>query len=92
MNCPNDRYVNDEEICKAVAAMLAKTGVKSEPDRRDQGQLLPEDPVAQYVVLSARLDTRQLRLAQPAVRGDVHARRRRPGAVQSWQLQQRQGR
>jgi peptide/nickel transport system substrate-binding protein len=28
MNCPNDRYVNDEEICKAVAAMLAKIGVK----------------------------------------------------------------
>jgi len=28
MNCPNDRYVNDEEICKAVATMLAKAGVK----------------------------------------------------------------
>ncbi len=28
MNCPNDRYVNDEEICKAVATMLAKIGVK----------------------------------------------------------------
>jgi peptide/nickel transport system substrate-binding protein len=28
MNCPNDRYVNDEEICKAVSAMLAKIGVK----------------------------------------------------------------
>lgn len=28
MNCPNDRYVNDEEICKAVSAMLAKVGVK----------------------------------------------------------------
>lgn len=28
MNCPNDRYVNDEEICKAVVTMLAKAGVK----------------------------------------------------------------
>ena len=28
MDCPNDRYVNDEEICKAVAAMLARAGVK----------------------------------------------------------------
>ncbi|MDZ7652445.1 MAG: ABC transporter substrate-binding protein [Burkholderiaceae bacterium] len=28
LNCPNDRYVNDEEICKAVAAMLARVGVK----------------------------------------------------------------
>ncbi len=28
MNCPNDRYVNDEQICQAVAAMLARIGVK----------------------------------------------------------------
>ena len=28
MNCPNDRYVNDEEICKAVAAMLARIGIR----------------------------------------------------------------
>jgi peptide/nickel transport system substrate-binding protein len=28
MNCPNDRYVNDEDICKAVAAMLARINVK----------------------------------------------------------------
>jgi peptide/nickel transport system substrate-binding protein len=28
MDCPNDRYVNDEAICSAVTAMLAKVGVK----------------------------------------------------------------
>ncbi len=28
MDCPNDRYVNDERICQAVASMLAKAGVK----------------------------------------------------------------
>ena len=28
MDCPNDRYVNDEKICQAVVAMLAKIGVK----------------------------------------------------------------
>jgi peptide/nickel transport system substrate-binding protein len=28
MNCPNDRYVNDAEICQAIASMLAKVGVK----------------------------------------------------------------
>jgi len=28
MNCPNDRYVNDAQICQAVAAMLAKIGIK----------------------------------------------------------------
>ena len=28
MNCPNDRYVNDSNICQAVAANLARIGVK----------------------------------------------------------------
>jgi peptide/nickel transport system substrate-binding protein len=28
MNCPNDRYVNDAQICQAVAANLARIGVK----------------------------------------------------------------
>jgi len=28
MNCPNDRYVNDSEICQAVAVMLARIGIK----------------------------------------------------------------
>jgi peptide/nickel transport system substrate-binding protein len=29
MNCPNNRYVNDEEICQAIVAMWAKVGVKA---------------------------------------------------------------
>jgi len=28
-DCPNDRYVNDEGICQAVVAMLARIGVKA---------------------------------------------------------------
>ena len=28
-DCPNDRYVNDEEICQAVTAMWARIGVKA---------------------------------------------------------------
>ena len=28
MNCPNDRYVNDGAICQAVAANLARIGIK----------------------------------------------------------------
>jgi peptide/nickel transport system substrate-binding protein len=27
-DCPNDRYVNDEQVCKAVAAMLTQAGFK----------------------------------------------------------------
>src|SRR4029453_514740 len=28
MDCPNDRYVNDEKICQAIVGMLARTGIK----------------------------------------------------------------
>jgi peptide/nickel transport system substrate-binding protein len=28
MDCPNDRYVNDEQICQAVVGMLARVGIK----------------------------------------------------------------
>jgi peptide/nickel transport system substrate-binding protein len=28
MHCPNNRYVNDEQICQAVAAMLAQIGIR----------------------------------------------------------------
>jgi peptide/nickel transport system substrate-binding protein len=28
MDCPNDRYINDEQICLAVTAMLARIGIK----------------------------------------------------------------
>ena len=28
MHCPNDRYVNDEQICQAATSMLARAGVK----------------------------------------------------------------
>jgi peptide/nickel transport system substrate-binding protein len=28
LNCPNNRYVNDEKICQAITAMWAKAGVK----------------------------------------------------------------
>lgn len=30
MNCPNNRYVNDEEICQAIVAMWARVGIKAQ--------------------------------------------------------------
>ena len=42
MNCPNDRYVNDEEICKAVAAMLARIGVKINLMAETKGTYFPK--------------------------------------------------
>lgn len=29
LQCPNDRYINDESICKAAASMMAKVGLKA---------------------------------------------------------------
>ncbi|MFI4986745.1 MAG: ABC transporter substrate-binding protein [Alphaproteobacteria bacterium] len=28
-DCPNDRFINDEQVCQAVAAMLARVGLKA---------------------------------------------------------------
>ncbi|MEM6762550.1 MAG: ABC transporter substrate-binding protein, partial [Pseudomonadota bacterium] len=38
MDCPNDRYVNDEQICQAVAAMLARIGVTVELNAQPKSQ------------------------------------------------------
>ncbi|WP_108663495.1 ABC transporter substrate-binding protein [Acuticoccus kandeliae] len=38
MDCPNDRYVNDEQICQAVAAMLARIGVKVDLNAQPKAQ------------------------------------------------------
>ena len=51
MDCPNDRYVNDEAICQAVASYLARIGIDVE---------LNAQPKAQYfakVLASGGFDT-----------------------------------
>jgi peptide/nickel transport system substrate-binding protein len=50
MDCPNDRYVNDEQICLATVSMLAKVGIKVN---------LLAQPKAKYFakVLAPKLDT-----------------------------------
>jgi len=42
MNCPNDRYVNDESICKAVAAMLDRINVKVNLSAETKGTYFPK--------------------------------------------------
>jgi peptide/nickel transport system substrate-binding protein len=42
MNCPNDRYVNDGEICQAVAANLARIGVKINLEAETKGTYFPK--------------------------------------------------
>lgn len=48
MDCPNNRYVNDEAICQAVVSMLAKIGVKVD---------LKAQPKAQYFSKILAYDT-----------------------------------
>lgn len=38
MDCPNDRYVNDGQICVAVAGMLAKAGIKVNVNAQPKAQ------------------------------------------------------
>jgi peptide/nickel transport system substrate-binding protein len=42
MNCPNDRYVNDGEICQAVSASLAKVGVRVRLQAETKGTYFPK--------------------------------------------------
>ena len=50
MDCPNNRYVNDEQICLAAVSMLAKVGIKVN---------LLAQPKAKYFgkILAPKLDT-----------------------------------
>ena len=42
LNCPNDRYVNDGAICQAVAASLARVGVKINLQAETKGTYFPK--------------------------------------------------
>jgi peptide/nickel transport system substrate-binding protein len=42
MNCPNDRYVNDGQICEAVAANLARVNIKVNLKAETKGTYFPK--------------------------------------------------
>jgi peptide/nickel transport system substrate-binding protein len=42
MNCPNDRYVNDADVCQAVAANLARVGIKVNLQAETKGTYFPK--------------------------------------------------
>ena len=50
MDCPNDRYVNDEAICQAVVSMLAKIGVRVKLNAQPKAKYFPK-------ILAPRLET-----------------------------------
>jgi peptide/nickel transport system substrate-binding protein len=65
LNCPNDRYVNDGDICRAVIGMLARVGVKVNPII---------EPKAQYFakVLKPKYETSFYLLGWTPATGDSH--------------------
>ncbi len=42
IDCPNNRYINDEKICVAVSAMLAKIGVSAKVNAIPRAQYFPK--------------------------------------------------
>ena len=60
LSCPNERYVYDENICLAVVSMLAKVGVKIEPQIEPTAkwsQRLNNLDVSMYMIGHAGLPT-----------------------------------
>ena len=41
LNCPNDRYINDEAICQAAVGMFGKIGIKVNLDAKPKAQHFP---------------------------------------------------
>ena len=41
LNCPNDRYINDESICQAAVGMMAKIGINVTLDAKPKAQHFP---------------------------------------------------
>ncbi|SDX01121.1 peptide/nickel transport system substrate-binding protein [Ruegeria halocynthiae] len=41
LNCPNDRYINDEAICQAAVGMLAQIGITVNLDAKPKAQHFP---------------------------------------------------
>jgi peptide/nickel transport system substrate-binding protein len=48
LDCPNDRYVNDEAICTAISSMMAKAGIKVEVYARTKVKFFAEIGYPRY--------------------------------------------
>ena len=48
LHCPNDRYVNDEKICIALAGMWAKIGLKVKLDAMPKAQYFQRTPKKEF--------------------------------------------
>jgi peptide/nickel transport system substrate-binding protein len=48
LHCPNDRYVNDEKICVAIAAMWARVGLDVKVDAMPKAQYFQRTPKKEF--------------------------------------------
>ena len=62
LDCPNDRYVMDEQICTAIVSMLARVGIKVDLIAQTKTEVLHQDHCAQlrHRLLPAGLDAGDL--------------------------------
>ena len=49
-DCPNNRYINDEEICQAITAMLARAGIETKLNALPRVQYFPKIQTSFYFV------------------------------------------
>jgi peptide/nickel transport system substrate-binding protein len=42
LDCPNDRYINDEQVCNAMASMLAQIGLKVQVNALPRARYFPK--------------------------------------------------
>ncbi len=83
LDCPNNRYINDERICQAVAGMLAQVGIRVKLNAMPRATYFPKiqkfdtsDPEVRHQHVPARLGRADLRRAVLAAKPRAH---RRPG-------------
>jgi peptide/nickel transport system substrate-binding protein len=79
MHCPNDRYVNDEKICIALAGMWAKVRRQRAGRGHAKTPVLPEGAEARLLGVPAGLGRRQPGRAHDAQVRDAFARRQGSG-------------
>jgi peptide/nickel transport system substrate-binding protein len=65
LDCPNDRYVNDEKICQAVVGMLARIGIKVNLHAQTKGKFFEQ-------ILAPRFETSFFMLGWTPVTYDMH--------------------
>ena len=90
LDCPNNRYINDEEICQTLAATWARLERQGPRQRHAAFHLLPQDPEVRHIDVHAGLGRLDHRRRDHAHAGAAQPRRRRRGHLEHGGLQGRE--